>query len=138
MENNKELLKRVQEGIDNQPFARLLGLTPVSAEPGKVTISCKKREDLLQQVGYLHGGVIGAVAEAASGYAALTLLEPGNSVLGVEYKVNFLRPAVGDEILATATVLKNGRKLIVVDVDVTDPETHKAIAKMIVTAMPLN
>lgn len=131
-----ELWKKVEAGINKQSFARLLGLKLESAEPGQVSISCKKREDLLQQNGVIHGGVISAVAEAASGYAALTLLPEGYSVMAVEYKINFLRPVSGNQMTAVAKVIKNGRKLIVVDVEVMDHATGKLAAKMMVTAIP--
>lgn len=131
-----ELLQKIESGIQKQSFARLLDLKLETAESGQVSISCRKREDLLQQNGLIHGGVIAAVAEAASGYAALTLLPKGYSVMAVEYKINFLRPASGDKIIATAKVVKNGRKLIVIDVEVYDEQKEKLIAKMMVTTIP--
>ena len=130
------LTERVEEGIRAQSFARFLGLEVVSAEPGTVTISCRKTEDMLQQTGSMHGGVIAAVAEAASGYAALTLLPEGGSVLGVEYKLNFLRPVTGDVIHATSKVVKMGRRLIVIDVEVFDQASGKMVAKMLATTTP--
>lgn len=135
MEN--ALLKRVEAGIAAQPFARLLGLRAEDAEPGRVTVSCEKQEDLLQQTGVMHGGVIAALAEAASGYAALTLLPEGGSVLGVEYKVNFLRACAGTKLLAKAHVVKNGRSLIIIDVEVFDADTEKMVAKMLATTVPV-
>lgn len=132
-----DLLKRVEDGINKQSFARMLGLKLESAEPGQVSISCLKRNDLLQQNGVIHGGVISAVAEAASGYAALTLLPEGYSVMAVEYKINFLRPVNGNKMTATSKVIKYGRKLIIVDVEVVDDETKKLAAKMMVTTIPV-
>lgn len=89
--NDNEMMRRVAAGIQNQSFGKLLGLQVEEAEEGRVVISCQKRDDLLQQTGLLHGGVTGALCEAAAGYAGLTVLPEGYSVIGVEYKINFLR-----------------------------------------------
>jgi len=97
----------------------LLGATLSAVEPGKVEITLPFRDDLTQQNGYLHAGMVTAIADSACGYAALTLLPAGSEVLSVEFKVNLLRPAAGGSFVATATVLKAGRTLTVVRADVT-------------------
>ena len=106
-----DLMRRVEEGIQKQSFGTMLGLKAVAAEAGCVTISCEKRADLLQQTGLLHGGVTGALCEAAAAYAALTVLPEGQSVIGVEYKINFLRAITSDKAIAVAKVIKQGRQL---------------------------
>ena len=95
-----EYLKKVEEGIQAQSFARMIGLHAEDAGEGFAVISCEKREDLLQQTGMMHGGVTGAVCEAACGYAALTVLPDGQSLIGVEYKINFLRGITTDKVIA--------------------------------------
>ena len=72
-----EWMNKVEAGIRKQSFAQLLGFQVEDAEEGRVVISCRKRPDLLQQTGLLHGGVTGALCEAAAGYAALTVLPEG-------------------------------------------------------------
>lgn len=71
-----------------------------------------------QQQGFFHGGAVGALADTAGGYAALTLLPPGGDVVTLEYKVNFLRPAAGDRLIAEGTVLRSGRSVTVTRADV--------------------
>lgn len=132
-----DLMRRVEEGIRNQSFGTMLGLKAVDAEEGRVTISCEKRPDLLQQTGLLHGGVTGALCEAAAGYAALTVLPEGHSVIGVEYKINFLRAITEDKAIAVAKVIKRGRQLIVVDVEAFNEGSDKVAAKMIFTGTPV-
>ena len=131
-----ELVRRVEEGIRAQNFAGLLGLQVEEAEEGRVVISCRKRPELLQQTGLLHGGATGAICEAAASYAALTVLPEGHSVLGVEYKINLLRPVTADKVLAVARVIKKGRQLIIVDVEVFNGGSYKLAAKMIFTGTP--
>lgn len=132
-----DLMHKVEHGIQQQGFARLLGLTVEAVEEGRVIIACRKRPDLLQQTGLLHGGVIGALCEAAAGYAALTVLPEGQSVIGVEYKVNFLRAITADTAFASARVLKQGKRLIVVDVEAYQDDGKDIAAKMIFTGTPV-
>ena len=132
-----DLMRRVEEGIQKQSFGTMLGLKAVAAEAGCVTISCEKRADLLQQTGLLHGGVTGALCEAAAAYAALTVLPEGQSVIGVEYKINFLRAITSDKAIAVAKVIKQGRQLIVVDVEAFNEGSDKVAAKMIITGTPV-
>lgn len=132
-----ELMKKVQAGIDAQTFAKLLDLQVEEAEEGRVVISCRKRDDLLQQTGMLHGGVTGALCEAAAGYAAITVLPKGHSVIGVEYKISLLRGITTDQAIAVGRVIKNGRKLMVMEVDAYNDGSDKIAAKMIFTGMPI-
>lgn len=136
--NDMEMVRRVEAGIAKQSFGRLLGLTVEEAEKGRVVISCRKREDLLQQTGILHGGVIGALCEAAAGYAALSALPEGQSVIGVEYKISLLRAITTDKAVAVARVIKHGRQLMVMEVDAFNDGDNKVAAKMIFTGMPTN
>jgi uncharacterized protein (TIGR00369 family) len=71
------------------------------------------RDDLTQQHGYIHAGIVGAIADAAGGYAGFTLFPADASVLTVEYKLNLLAPAVGERLVAEAEVVKPGRTLAI-------------------------
>lgn len=130
--------RRVQEGIDKQSFAKLLGFTVEEAQEGRVVISCRKRPDLLQHTGLLHGGVINALCESAGGYATLTVLPEGKVIIGVECKVNFLRPVTSDKVIAVAKVIKQGRTLVVVDVEAFNEGSDKIAAKAIFTGTPVD
>ena len=132
-----ELKEKIWAGIQKQSYAVLLGLQVEEAEEGRVVISCRKRPDLLQQTGIFHGGVTGGMCEAAASYAALTVLPEGQSVVGVEYKISLLRPITADRIITVARVLKQGRQLIVVDVEAFNEGSDKVAAKMIFTGMPI-
>jgi uncharacterized protein (TIGR00369 family) len=116
-----------------------IGAELVSVVPGAVQISLPYRADLTQQNGYLHAGVVTTIADSACGYAAYTLMPPNSAVLSVEFKVNLLRPAKGEEFLAIAAVLKPGRTLTVVRADVfANPESERMlVATMLGTMMCL-
>lgn len=129
--------RKIEEGIQAQSFARMMGLHAEDAGEGYAVISCEKRDDLLQQTGMMHGGVTGAVCEAACGYAALTVLPEGQSLIGVEYKINFLRGITADKVIAKATVIKKGRKLLVIEADAYNEGSNKIAAKMLMTGTPV-
>ena len=93
------------------------------------------REDLTQHDGYLHAGIVTTIADSACGYAAFTLMPAGANVLTVEYKVNFLAPAIGERMIARGRVLKPGRTITVCQGEVVaaDGGREKMIATMSAT-----
>lgn len=115
---DEEYESRVRLNFARQRAMKSLGARLVRVEPGAVVVELAFREDLTQQNGYLHAGIITTIADSACGYAAYTLMPLGSEVLTVEFKVNLLRPAKGDEFLAEARVLKAGRTLTVTRCDV--------------------
>ena len=101
---------------------RLIGAEMILVQPGLCHIRLPFSDRVSQQHGLFHGGLIATIADSAGGYAAMTLCPAGTEVLTVEYKVNFLAPAKGSEIVAMGRVIKAGRRLIItcIDVDVFD------------------
>ena len=97
---------------------RTVGARLVSIEPGRVIIEWPFRSDLTQQHGFLHAGVLTAVADSACGYAALTLMPQEVAVLAVEFKINLLKPASGERFRAVAKVIRAGRTLTVCSAEV--------------------
>src|SRR3712207_222665 len=126
---------RTRANFARQRVMQLMGARLERVEPGAVAIVLPYREDLTQQSGYLHAGVITAIADSACGYAAYTLMPAGSEVLSVEFKVNLLRPAAGREFVAEAEVLKAGRTLTTVRCDVyaRDGGESKMVATMLAT-----
>lgn len=108
----------VRESFSRQGLMKHLGAELVEVEPGQATIRVTFRDELTQQHNYFHAGVSGAIADSACGYTAYTLMPTGSSVLTVEYKINLLAPAEGDELTARARVLRSGRTLKVCAADV--------------------
>jgi len=102
--------------LKEQPFSVLLGTELTSFEPGKVVLTLAVREELKQQHGFVHGGVVSYLADNALGYA-------GGSVLGnpltSEFKINYLRPAIGETLIARASVLSSGKKQAVCECKVS-------------------
>ena len=126
-------LTDVRDNLHRQAFMRLLGAEATEIAPGRVVIELPYRTDLCQQNGFVHAGVITSIADSACGYAALTAMPPGSDVLSVEFKVNLLSPAMGERFRATATVVRAGRTLSVVQADVvavSDGRPDKQVALM--------
>jgi uncharacterized protein (TIGR00369 family) len=109
---------RIRASFERQRLMRHLGARLGHVAPGRVHIVLPNRPEVNQQHGYIHAGATSAIADSAGGYAAFTLFPENTAVLTVEYKINFLAPAVGDHIEAVGTVLKPGRTLTVCRVDV--------------------
>src|SRR5712692_5116162 len=99
----------VRRSFRQQGIMRLLGARISRLEKGLVEISATNRPELSQQDGFIHAGAMASLADSAGGYATLSLLPSGSRVLSVEFKVNFLRPAIGDLILGRGQVKKLGR-----------------------------
>lgn len=101
-----------------QGLMRAIGAELATLGLGSCTIELPFSEKVGQQQGFFHGGIIGAVADSAGGCAALSLMPVGSEVVTLEYKINFLRPAAGDRLLAEGSVLRTGRSVTVTRIDV--------------------
>ena len=113
-----EYRRRVQESFARQGLMKHLGAELVSLQPGGAEIRVPFRPELTQQHRYFHAGVTAAVADSACGYAAYTLMAADASVLTVEYKINLLAPADGDELIARARVVRSVKSLKICTADV--------------------
>jgi uncharacterized protein (TIGR00369 family) len=122
-----EMDPRCKESFDRQGLMTLLGARLVEAANGRAVIEVTYREDLTQQHGYFHGGVVTSIADVACGYAAYTTMPEDASVLTVEFKINLMNPAAGERLRAEATVRKAGRTLVVVAATVTVISGERAI-----------
>ena len=106
-----ELEKLGQAVLDRQPFSRHLGAELIQFEQGRSVIALNVRPEFLQQNGFVHGGVVSYLIDNAITFAGGSVL--GESVLTVEFKVNYIRPARGERLVATALVEGSGSRLAV-------------------------
>jgi len=108
----------VRSSFSRQGLMQLLGAEMTMLGRGRCAVALPFSDNVAQQHGFFHGGVVGAIGDNAGGYAALTMLPLGTEVLTLEYKVNFLKPAAGDLLVAEGLVLRAGRSVIVCRVDI--------------------
>ncbi len=130
---------RVRASFARLALMRTIGARLLRVVPGEVAIQLPFREDLTQQHGFLAAGIVTAIVDTACGYAAMSLMPAGTGVLTVEYKVNFLAPARGDQMIARGHVVKRGRRLTVCAGEVlasADGE-EKAVATMLATMIAI-
>ena len=122
---------RVRESFAQQQVMRLIGARLAVVEPGVIEIELPFREDLTQQDGFIHAGIITTILDSACGYAAYSLMPEGSSVLSVEFKINLLAPAKADIIKVRAEVKRAGKTLTVCTADAFASE--KVCATMLAT-----
>ncbi len=115
---NPAFANRVHDSFVRQTFMATIGAVLEDVVPGSVTVKLPKRDDLLQQHGFFHGGLVGTIADNAGGYSAFSLMRAEDSVLTVEYKLNIMAPAVGEELVAIGQVIRAGKTLTVCRSDV--------------------
>ncbi|HEX8282148.1 MAG TPA: PaaI family thioesterase [Pyrinomonadaceae bacterium] len=115
-----EALAQLEEVFDRIPYVRLLGMEFVAASHGSATFALEAREELTRMGGILHGGAVVSLMDTAAAFAVHTLLEPGGRTVTVNLTVHFLRPGGGGRVEARAKVLRRGRRVIILSVEVTD------------------
>ncbi|UTP38273.1 PaaI family thioesterase [Phenylobacterium sp. LH3H17] len=115
---------QLQVDLDDSPFQRHLALEVVNADPERSTLAIRmpfsKVVERQAGTGQYHGGAIASLVDVTGDYALMMSL--GSAVPTINFRVDYLRPAGGSEIVATALVRRAGRSIAVVDVDVVDAE----------------
>ncbi len=102
-----DLFDLARGALHAQPFSMLLGTELVQIGEREVTLRLPIRDELRQQHGFVHGGVISYLADNALTFAGALALGP--RVVTGEYKINYLRPAVRGTLLARAQLIYAGR-----------------------------
>lgn len=102
-----DMLEKGKEILSQQSFSLLLGAKLEAFETGSAELSLEIRDDLKQNNGFAHGGVVSYLADNCITFAGASVL--GNCVTS-EYKVNYVRPAIGDKLIARSTVLYSGKR----------------------------
>jgi len=116
--DTESLRQRVQASLDRQGMMQDLGVRLLDVAAGTVTLALPYSDRVTQQQAGFHGGAMGALADIAGGYAALTVAPEGMEVTTVEYKINFLAAFQGGELQATGRVVRGGKRIIVTTAEV--------------------
>ena len=113
MKDMKNIQERVADSFKSQGLMATLGAQLVSVADGEVQIELPFSSKISQQHGYVHAGAITSVVDSACGYAALTKAPPECEVVTAEFKINLMRPAIGERFLAIGRVQSSGKLLTV-------------------------
>src|SRR5690242_8843268 len=113
-------IARARQAFASVPYAKFLGLELGDIQRDEVSIHLNVRAELKQNRGVVHGGVIASLIDTASAFAVVTRLEPDDRVTTTDLTIHYLRPVTEGRMTATARIVRPGRRLFVLSVDVTD------------------
>lgn len=132
---NADYYAVVRDSFARQPVMATMGARLARVAPGEVDIAMDFAPALCQQNGFLHAGVVAAIADSANGYAAYSLAPAGTDVLAVEFKINLMAPAKGERFEARGRVLRPGRTLTVCFAEVIgfEGDSESIVATMLST-----
>ena len=116
-----DYMKKVAVGQSG--FARFLGVEPILCWDGKSELLLHVRPDMTQHHGFAHGAIVGLMADNACAWAASTVA--GDVVTGA-YSINFLAPARGTRLRAIGSVVKAGKRQVIVRADVWSESAESA------------
>ena len=127
---------RIRASFARQKAMGLIGASLGLVVPGVVEVLLPFRDDLTQQKGYVHGGIVGMIADSAAGYAAYSLMPADCTLVTTEYKINLLAAATSG-LVARGEVVKAGRTLTVARAEVyADDRTHIATMQQTLMMLP--
>lgn len=114
--------EKLQQRLAQSAFIDFLNLTVLTADPAKEQVvmraAMRPEFERLKGSGQWHGGPLAAIIDTVGDYALVMLL--GRPLPTVNFRVDYLRPAINTALIVTATVRRNGRLVGVVDVDVAN------------------
>lgn len=133
-----DISNKITQSFESQAFMSTIGAKLDLVEEGKVIISVELKPSMMQQHGFGHAGVTFSIGDSAAGYAALTKMGKHQEVLTSEMKIHLLSPADGKLLKAVGSVLKAGKRLLVVQSDIysVNEKNEKLIATMLGTMVP--
>lgn len=124
--------RRIRAAFEKIPFVHLLGIELGELRRGQATMQLEMRDELRRNNGVAHGGAIASLVDTAAAFAILTLLEPDETTTTIDLTIHYLRPLIKGRAIAHARVLRAGRRIIVISIEVLDE--GKAIAATALTS----
>ena len=131
------LLQMGRQVLEEQSFNALMGAELTHLAPGDAVLELRLRNELRQQHGFAHGGVLSYLADNALTFAGGSAMQV--PVVTSEFKINYVRPAVGTRLIARARAVHAGRRQAVCHCDIfaisEKGETLVAVAQGTIAAM---
>ena len=129
--------EKVIESFERQEVMKTLNASVQTVRPGEVELKLPYQQNLTQQHGFIHAGIVSTVLDSACGYAAFSLMPEKAAVLTIEFKINLLSPAKGDWFRAVGKVKKSGKNITVTEGALFSyaDDQEKLVATMVGTIM---
>lgn len=129
-------IARIHEAFATVPYAKFLGLELGEMKSGEANLHLEVRDELRQNQGVIHGGAVASLIDTASAFAVVTQLELHERVTTTDLTIHYLRPVTTGRLTATARIIRGGRRLFVISVEVTDAE-QKLVATAVTSYIKL-
>ena len=129
--------KALRSAVASAPYYQLLKISLDQIDEGFARFRMPFRKELTQAYGVVHGGAIATLADTAVAFAMMTMIQPGERVTTVEFKINFLAPVTEDDLIGEARIISKGKRLALADMEVKR-EDGKLIAKGLATYIILS
>jgi len=113
---------RIREAFASVPYAKLLGMQLGEMKSGEANLHLDIRDELKQNQGVVHGGAVASLIDTAAAFAIVTRLESGERVTTTDLTIHYLRPITSGRITATARIVRGGRRLFVISVEVMNSQ----------------
>jgi len=113
---------RARTAFASVPYAKFLGLELGETKRGEASIHLEVRNELKQNQGVVHGGAVASLIDTAAAFAVLTRLELDERVTTTDLTIHYLRPITAGRLTATARIVRGGRRLFVLSVEVTNEQ----------------
>ena len=119
-------IERLEAAAHALPFVSLLGIKLEAAEPGSAVMSMAVRDELKRDHGVVHGGAIATLIDTCTAFAIIPLLAEDEHSVTVDLTISYLRPLTTATATASAKILREGRRIIVLSAEVLDHEGNVA------------
>lgn len=131
----------IEASFNRSETLKFYNASLINADKGFISIKIPKQELMTRKQGMFNGGTIASLVDVSSGYCAVSNYDDDCYVVTVELKVNYLNPALGDNLLSKSYVVKGGKKISVIRTEIftvnDDLSNEKHIATSLVTMMRL-
>ena len=129
--------KALRRAVASALYYQLLKISLDQIDEGFARFRMPFRKELTQAYGVVHGGAIATLADTAVAFAMMTMIQPGERVTTVEFKINFLAPVTEEEMIGEARIINKGNRLALADMEVKRGD-GKLIAKGLATYIILS
>lgn len=129
----------IEASFNRSETLKFYNATLINVETGFVSIKIPKQTLMTRKHGMFNGAMIASLVDVSSGFAAVSNYEEDCYVVTVELKVNYLNPALGDNLLSKSYVIKGGKKISVIRTEIftvnDDLTNEKHVATSLITMM---